>query len=483
MSQTIDVPYNFHARDYQKPLYNAIPNGYNRVISVWHRRAGKDKTFISICGREAFKRVGMYFYILPYYKQARTIAWEGMDKDGFRMLHHIPPALYSKMNNQEMTLELVNGSVIKFLGSDNIDSIVGTNPVGIFFSEYSLHKVNAWNYLRPILLENGGFAMFNGTPRGKNHLYKLLKDVQKDEKWFTEVLTIEDTGVMTREQVEEEIRNGMPRALAMQEFYCSFDAALTGAYYEENMMSMVTEKRITRVPWETGIPVHTAWDLGMNDQLVILFYQQAGREVRVIDMIVDRGKGLEFYVKAMNERPYVYGIHALPHDVEVRELGNEARSRKQTLYSLGLKDIHVVPRASIEDGINAARRIFNRVWIDEGKCDFLIEALKSYRAQYNEETQVYGNPVHDWSSNPADAFRMLAQTVRDNINSNDLPSTAYDNSRIDPMGQFDPRYVEALQVRQYSQSPGSYVPMTQYSNWNPRDHQDPYVHEDSRYRF
>lgn len=469
----IDVPYNFHAREYQKPLYNAIPNGYNRAISVWHRRAGKDKTFIAICGREAFKRVGMYFYILPYYKQARSIIWEGMDKDGFRMLHHIPPALWKKVNNQEMTIDLINGSVIKMLGSDNIDSIVGTNPVGIFFSEFSLHKVNAWDYLRPILLENNGFAMFNGTPRGKNHLYNLLKGAKNDKRWFTEILTIEDTGVVTPEQVEEEIRNGMPKALAMQEFYCSFDAALVGAYYADNMARMMQEKRVRQIPWENGIVVHTAWDLGIDDQMVILFYQQVAKEIRIIDMICDNGKGLDHYVKMMQEKPYVYGTHALPHDVQVRELSN-GKSRLQTLYSLGLKDIRVVQKASIEDGINATRRVLGQVWIDETKCDHLVEALKAYRANYDEEKQLYTTPVHDWASNPADAMRMLAQAVRDKINVQDLPTSAFDVSRQDPLGRLDPRIVSSQQQRMYSQNE---------ANWNPRDHQDLYASEDSRYRL
>lgn len=460
---TIDVPYNFHARPYQKGLYNAIPNGFNRGIVVWHRRAGKDKTFMAILGREAFKRVGTYFYILPYFTQARKIIWEGMDKDGFKMLHHIPPQLYRKINNQDMTIELVNGSVLRFLGSDNIDSIVGTNPVGIFFSEYSLHKVNAWNYLRPILVENGGFAFFNGTPRGRNHLYALLKAAEQDDKWYHDVMTIEDTSIMTAEQVEDEINNGMPRALARQEFYCSFDAALVGAYYDEQMLRMEDERRITNVPWEAGVPVHTAWDLGIDDTTCIIFYQQVGKEVRVIDFMEDRGKGLDSYVKLLDGKPYVYGNHSLPHDVKVRELST-GKSRLQTLYSLGLKNIQVVQKASIEDGINATRRVLTKTWIDHKNCDRLIEALKSYRAQYNEDSQQYGQPVHDWASNPSDAMRMLAQSVRDNTNSNELLTTALDVSRSDPFGSFEPRQIEAMQRRQYAPAA-----------WDPRRHWDTYA--------
>ena len=150
--KVITIPRNFTPRDYQIPLYNCLAEGYKRGLAVWHRRAGKDKVFVNILARESIKRVGTYFYILPYYKQARAIIWEGMDKTGFRLIEHIPKELWVRKDNQQMTLELANGSFIRFLGSDNIDSIVGTNPVGVIFSEFSLHKPEAWHYLRPILL-------------------------------------------------------------------------------------------------------------------------------------------------------------------------------------------------------------------------------------------------------------------------------------------------------------------------------------------
>ena len=236
----ITIPYNFKPREYQRGLYNCLAQGYTRGIAVMHRRAGKDKVCINIMAREAFKRVGSYFYILPYYTQARRIVWEGLDKDGFRLIDHFPKQLITRKDNQQMTLELANGSFVRFLGSDNIDSIVGTNPVGVIFSEFSLHKVDAWNYLRPILIENGGWALFNGTPRGKNHMYRLLEAAKQDPNWYWDVKTIDDTGVMTAEQVEQEIQTGMPRALALQEFYCSFDAAMVGSYYGEAIAQIRT---------------------------------------------------------------------------------------------------------------------------------------------------------------------------------------------------------------------------------------------------
>lgn len=416
----IQIPHNFSPRDYQKNVYNCLGLGYKRALSVWHRRAGKDKTYINICAKEAFKRVGSYFYILPYYVQARRIVWEGIDGQGFRNLDHFHPHLVKRKDNQQMSLELVNGSFIRFLGSDNIDSIVGTNPVGVIFSEFSLHKIDAWTYLRPILMENGGWAMFNGTPRGKNHMYDMLKAAENDPEWFTEVLSIEDTGVLTKEQVEKEIANGMPAAIAKQEFYCSFEAAMVGAYYADQMEALT--QRVTRVPHDTNCGVYTAWDLGIDDTLVIWVLQRVGREVHFIDLIADNGHGLDYYVRELQKRPYVYIEHYLPHDVEARELSS-GKTRRQTLIDLGLKNIVTVPRSSVEDGINQVRGFLGRCWFDKVNCAKGVEALKQYRAKWNPDRQVYGEPIHDWSSHYADALRTCAMANHSDP-SNNMPAQA-----------------------------------------------------------
>lgn len=403
----ITIPYNFIARAYQKDLYNCLPQGYKRGIAIWHRRAGKDKTFINILAREAFTRVGTYFYVLPFYAQARKIIWEGMDKNGFRFIDHFPAPLVKRKDNQQMVLELENGSFIRLLGSDNIDSIVGTNPVGVIFSEFSLHKVAAWNYLRPILLENEGWALFNGTPRGKNHFWDMLQMAKENPDWFVSIQTIDDTGVMTADQVEEEIANGMPRELALQEFYCSFDAAMVGAYYSQEMNRAESERRVSSVPWDSSYPVYTGWDLGIDDMTVIWFVQLIGKQLNWIDLIADNGKGLDYYVKRLKELPYTYGGHFLPHDIMVREFSS-GKSRLDTLFNLGLKDITVVKKSSVEDGINEVRKIINKSWFDAKKCAKGVEAFKQYRARYDEALQTYGAPIHGWESHYADAARTLA---------------------------------------------------------------------------
>jgi len=411
---SITIPYNFTPREYQKNIYNASPKGYNRGVVIWHRRAGKDKTFINILAREAFKRKGTYFYILPYYKQARLIIWEGMDSDGFRFLDHFPAQLVKRWDNQQMVLELVNGSIIRMVGSDNIDSIVGANPIGVIFSEFSLHKPTAWDYLRPILLENKGWALFNGTPRGKNALWKMYHAAKKDKKWFTELLTVEDTKVVSEEDIEQERQSGMPEELIQQEYYCSFDAGLVGSIVGDLMEKAYKEDRIIRVPWEPNLKVTTAWDLGFDDTNTIWFAQFSGKEIRLIDLYSNNRKPAGHYVNILNQKPYTYEEHFMPHDVEVHEYSTGV-TRRETFESLGLKNVVTIPKIGVADkgiiseGHNAMRQLIPKCWFDKNKCSDGIEGLKSYRRAWEEKLGKFSDsPVRDWSKHFADGFRQLA---------------------------------------------------------------------------
>lgn len=474
----ITVPYGFTPRDYQKALYNAPAKGYKRGVAIWHRRAGKDKVFVAMMAKAALQRKGAYFYMLPYYKQARKIIWEGVDSSGSKYLDVIPSELIKKQNNQEMVLELVNGSIIYMLGSDNIDSIVGTNPLGVFFSEFSLHKPQVWDYLRPILMENGGFAFFNGTPRGRNHLHTMFKAAENDPEWFCQCLDIEQTGVMTKEDVEAEIRNGMARATARQEFYCSFDAALQGAYYEEPMNQAAANGQHCVFPIDPYTPVDVAWDLGISDTMVLVIAQRTGRETRIVDMISGNNKGLDHYVAELNHRPYIYREHFMPHDVRTREVTN-GKSRLATLREMGLTHITANERSSIEDGINATRRMLYTTWIHSGKCGQLIEALKTYRADYDEVKGVYGKPVHDWSSHFADAVRQLAVGLTPFDKTTRLEPVAL-GTGYDPLGGPDTAPYAQTTTRKsvYDRY------MEQGQSWDPRQHTvaDPYYDRFSRVR-
>jgi hypothetical protein len=383
-----------------------------RASVVWHRRGGKDLTAINICAFKAFQRVGTYWHVLPSYKQGKQIVWEGLTGDGTPFLDSFPRELVTRKRDVELQIDLINGSKYRVVGSDNIDSLVGTNPIGVVFSEYSLADPHAWEYIRPILAENGGWAMFIFTPRGKNHGYKLHMMAKNNPRWFSSTLSITDTGAVPAEIIDNERLEGMPEELIQQEYFCSFSAPLVGAYYATQMANAEVEKRICKVPWEPLLPVHTFWDIGVSDQTTIWFMQEYGFEYRFIDYYANSGEGIAHYAKVLADRSYVYGKHYGPHDLNVREF-TTAVTRLKAAKSLGIP-FTVVQKHEVEDGIEAVRNILPSCWFDETKCSAGIEGLKSYRKDWNEKMKTYAStPLHDWSSHPADAFRYFAWRSKD----------------------------------------------------------------------
>ncbi len=226
----VQIPFLYKPRDYQLAFWKAMDNGCKRAVLVWSRRSGKDKTSWNFTIREALKKKGTYFYMLPEYEHARKVIWDAIDKEGIRFLDHVPKEIVSGKNESEMKITLVNGSIIKLVGSDSYDSLVGTNPMGVVFSEYSIGDGRAWDFIRPILAENGGWAVFNFTPRGMNHGWKILQQARNEpEQWFHQVLTVDDTKCISPEVLESE-RKQMPEELFRQEYYCEFlDGA--GAFF------------------------------------------------------------------------------------------------------------------------------------------------------------------------------------------------------------------------------------------------------------
>jgi len=408
----INIPYNFTPRKYQLPILRAFDSGIKRLVGVWHRRAGKDKVGLNLMVREMVETVGIYYYFFPTYAQGRKILWEGIDHQGKRFLSHFPEPLIASLNNTEMKSILRNGSLFRVIGTDKIDDIVGTNPRGCIFSEYALQSPRAWDFIRPILRENGGWAMFLYTPRGANHGKTLYDMAKKNPDWYCDMLDITQTGVISEKEIEEERKSGMDEDLIQQEFYCSWSGSVQGSYYFEQIKQAREEGRITGVPYDVTTPVNTVWDLGIGDSTAIWFYQICGREVHFIDYLESQGKGLHYYVAELQKKNYIYGEHYAPHDIMARELGT-GKSRFDVARELGIEFI-VAPKLSIEDGINACRIIFNRCWFDEVKCEYGISALTTYHKQYDDKRKVYCNhPDHDWASHGADAFRVFGVTFQD----------------------------------------------------------------------
>lgn len=223
----IQIPNKWVARPHQRLLYNSFGHGkpYQRAAAVWHRRAGKDSCALNLTARDMFKRVGTYWHLFPEQTQARRAIWNGIDKQGRRIIDQfLPPAVRARDNSQEMLIETVNGSVWQMAGSDNYDSLVGSNPVGVVFSEWSLANPEAWEYIRPILVENDGWALFIYTPRGYNHGYSTFANAMASDTWFAQRLSVEDTGLVSLQAIQEERDAGMSESKIRQEFYCSFEA-------------------------------------------------------------------------------------------------------------------------------------------------------------------------------------------------------------------------------------------------------------------
>lgn len=426
----------YQPRKYQIPINEAFDNGFKRIIQLWHRRGGKDITDLNIVIAEMLKNVGNYYYTFPTYSQGKKALWEGRGKDGTKYLDYFRSDLVEKKNEQEMKINFKNGSLFQIIGVEDPDSVVGTNPRGIVFSEYSLQNPKAWELLRPILKENKGWAIFNFTPRGKNHGYKLWKMAKNNPRWWTEKLTIDDTKVLNKEDIQEEREEGMTEDMIQQEYYCSFLSAIQGAIYWEQIDKAEKNKQFTSVPYDPAILVHTVWDLGKNDENCIGFYQTNGITWRKIDYLHGNKKGLPDWIKLVKEKSYNYGKHFAPHDIAVSDYsltGN--KTRKEVASELGI-DFEIVPKLSVEDGINAGRMFFSKLYIDSIKCADFLEAIPQYIREYDDKKKIFkDNPLHDWTSHYADEHR-YASIVADSMNNEkfqELPeetSNTYDDIGI-----------------------------------------------------
>jgi len=404
----LKIPNNWEPRAYQLPLWRYLEDGGKRGVAVWHRRSGKDSTALNWTCHAAMRRIGTFYHMLPELKHGRKVVWDAIDGKGRRVIDQVfPKEIRESTNEQEMRIRLINGSVWQLVGSDNYDALVGTNPVGVVFSEWALSDPRAWEFMRPILAENGGWALFIYTPRGQNHGADLYNMGVGAPDWHAELLTVEDTHAISDQSIEDERAAGMPDDLIRQEFFCSFSAGVPGAFFAAALEAAEDDGRLCRVPLVPELPVHTAWDLGFADATAIWLAQAVGPEVRLVGYIENSGVGLEWFAKELDKLPCKFGEHFLPPDVAVRELGT-GLSRKAMLGKLGIKAT-VVPAASIEDGIGAARNLIARCWFDTVRCERGLKALKNYRCEYDAKAATYRTaPVHDWSSHASDAFRYLA---------------------------------------------------------------------------
>jgi phage terminase large subunit len=403
-----EINIGYTPRPQQVALHQALDT-HRWVVAVCHRRMGKTVCSINhliFSALEATIDRPRYAYIAPTYRQAKLIAWDYVKA-------YTSPLPGIVHRESDLIVNFPNGARLQLFGADNPDALRGLFFDGVVFDEFGLQPANVFSeVVRPALTDRKGWALFLGTPNGKNQFYDAVQTAQTHEEWALLTFPVSATGLIEDPELDA-ARNVMTPDEYQCEFECSFEAAVKGAIYADQLDTARKDGRICAVPYEASLPVDTDWDLGMGDATAIIFSQSLrSGEVRLIDFVEASGEGLQYYANVLATRPYTYGTHWAPHDIAVRELGT-GKSRLEVAAGFGL-NFEVTPRVTggsseVEDGIHAARLIWSQCWFDETKTRPLIEALQHYRRDYNTRLGEFrATPVHDWSSHAADAFRGLA---------------------------------------------------------------------------
>jgi phage terminase large subunit len=375
---------------------------------VAHRRAGKTVACLMDLLDAALrcdKRDGRFAFISPTYAMAKDAVWLYLK----RFTADIPGV---EQRESDLMVILPNGARVRLYGSDNYHRLRGIFLDGCILDEYADMAPQAWpEVIRPALSDRRGWAVFIGTPRGRNDFWRIHEHAKQDPTWFSAVLKASETGLLPEEELADLRKMLTPEAFE-QELQCSFDAAILGAYYGRDIVALEAAGRVGDVPHDPVLPVHTAWDLGVGDSTAIWFFQVVGGDIHVIDHYEAHGHGLPHYAAVLMARGYTYGRHYVPHDAKARDLGT-GRTRVETMRTLLGRWPDVLAQNDVMDGINAARLTLPRCRFDAIRCADGLEALRQYRAEFNDKTKAFTDrPRHDWTSHTADAFRYLAMAWR-----------------------------------------------------------------------
>lgn len=444
----IRLPNGWKPRPYQRAAWEYLAAGGKRACLVEHRRWGKDDLALNHTACGAHERIGNYVHMLPEAAQARKAIWQAVNPHtGMRRIDQaFPEALRKRTHDQEMFIEFLNGSTWQVVGSDNYNSLVGTSFAGIVGSEFALSDPAAWGYFEPILLENDGWFLAISTPRGKNHMHAMYQFALTEPGWFAELQTADDTGVFTREQLASELRrlqglhgDEYGRALWLQEYFCSFDAAIPGSIWGEAIAAMEASGRITDFEVTRDRVVNTGWDLGRTDDTAIWWYNMLGAQMDVFDFFKSPGMDIcneenkdkslvHLLLKIRRKHGITYGTHWLPHDARPRTQAAGGKSilaqfidAKKKYPELG--NFRIVPRLDRQEGIQAARATLAIARMHRTHCKDGLEALRHYHREWDDDLKLFkDSPKHDWASHPADAWRSVALTWKIKRNdADDIP--------------------------------------------------------------
>jgi phage terminase large subunit len=419
--------HQFRVRWYQRAFHEALVNRtHDRLIAIWHRRAGKDEIVLNAMRELAWKDPGTYWHCFPEQKQARKAIWNGVNghTGKRRILEAFPPSMIQRMQDDDMFIELTNGATFQLIGSDRYDSTVGSGPKGIAYSEWALSNPSAWAYHSPMIRETGGFAAFITTPRGNNHAKTMYDRAKDNASWFHQLLSVKDTGALSREALEDALREyqdmhgiDLGRAIFEQEYLCSFAGAMVGAYWGAEMANAEREGRIAPVEIDRRYPVHTAWDLGKAVNNPIWCFQVIKGKPYIVDFYRPESDDVGDWCKWLDERGYK-GNDYVPHDILTTEWGS-TRTRIEILHSLKRKPIRVA-KVSVADGLSAGRETIKVAQFHKGddergqRMELGVDGLKNYRREWDDELKTFReNPVKDWAEHIGSAFRYLGLAWRE----------------------------------------------------------------------
>ena len=417
----IRIPYT--PRKFQNYLHQRIRD-YRWSVLVCHRRFGK-----TVCMTNHLLMAALtskvsnprYAYIAPTFKQAKSIAWDYIKQ----FTHKIPGV---RFNETELRVDLPNKARITLLGSENCDGLRGIYLDGCVIDEYA--NVNDRLFpeiIRPALSDRKGFCIFIGTPQGmNNNFYELFQHAKGADDWFYFKAKASETKVVDQDELTK-AKEVMGENKFKQEFECDWIANIEGSIYGKTLAKMENQRQITRVPYDPSLPVNTAWDLGVSDHSAIIFFQQLGRSINIIDYHEERGQGMPHFIELVKNKEYIYKDHFAPHDIEVTDFSN-GKTRREVAYQLGIR-FKVVPKLPLEDGIHATTMTLPRCWIDVDHCKKLIDALRHYHRKYLDKNRMFrSKPVHDWSSHACDALRYMSIGLTEISNRQTAPQVVADNS-------------------------------------------------------
>lgn len=450
----IQLPYMYEARDYQDDFWDAFHGegkhkgkNYKIFVKVWHRRGGKDMTDWNAAIERGAEEPMTIKYGFPTNDMARDNLWEAYTNDGVRFTDFFPEALRVKKNKTDdglndslKRIEYITGGSIRVVSFHKPNRARGGNSKLFVLSEFQNMDPRIIDIIMPIIEANGGILLINMTANGDSAARGMMEAWEADPDVYTSTLTVDDTPVFTDEQMVRIRRQTVERYLARglseeeanafvdQEYYCSWDSPVVGSYFGSAMRRARDEGRITKVPHEDLLEVETWWDLGVDDSMSIWFVQLFNREVRLIDYYESSGEGFAHYAKVLKGQQegfermkyYNYSRHLAPHDIKVRNMGEDAKTRLEVAAGVGIKFTPVKRVSQKEDGIEAIRTMLSRCWFDEKNCLRGINALKGYRKTWDDKMMVYkDSPVHDWTSHGTDAFQTGAITNPAPVNGNE----------------------------------------------------------------